>query len=352
MSLRGPSVSELGERFDAARAWAKGWAGVPAGVRLEYKAVGGRKTGVNEVPARVWVDDFGQFCRLLGVTQAARQFEALVEQTGRLEPVAVGWMVEHPLKVLALAGEWSRIIAALGWIADHAQSGIYLRQLDVPGVDTKFVEGHRAVLTDLLDRRLPPDRIDTSGLRSDFADRFGFRKKPSYVRIRQLGGEGFPGRFSELALRVAELAVDPLPAATVFVVENEVTYLALPAVPDAVVMLGEGYAVSRLKSLPWLADRRLVYWGDIDTHGFRILDRLRQHFPQAASMLMDRATLFAHESQWVGEPVQVRDPLRRLDTAEQALYHDLVEDSFGPAVRLEQERVSFAAIEAFLSDRH
>ena len=94
----------------------------------------------------------------------------------------------------------------------------------------------------------------------------------------------------------------------------------------------------------WLDERTVVYWGDIDTHGFRILDRLRDHFPRARSMLMDRATLLAHETQWVDEPSPIRDPLTRLTEAEQALYHDLVEDSFGPAVRLEQERVSYAAI--------
>ena len=38
----------------------------------------------------------------------------------------------------------------------------------------------------------------------------------------------------------------------------------------------------------------LVYWGDLDTHGFAILNRLRECFPHARSMLMDRATLLAH----------------------------------------------------------
>ena len=112
-----------------------------------------------------------------------------------------------------------------------------------------------------------------------------------------------------------------------------------------------GYAVSVLRSLSWLRERELVYWGDIDTHGFRILDRLREYFPAARSMLMDRATLLSHEGQWVDEPVQVREPLTRLTEAETALYHDLVEDVFGLAVRLEQERVGFAALEAALDGR-
>ena len=35
---------------------------------------------------------------------------------------------------------------------------MYLRQVDVPGVDTKFIERHKGVLTELLDVQLDPAR--------------------------------------------------------------------------------------------------------------------------------------------------------------------------------------------------
>ncbi|NOR71388.1 MAG: hypothetical protein GQ532_17115, partial [Methylomarinum sp.] len=40
------------------------------------------------------------------------------------------------------------------------------------------------------------------------------------------------------------------------------------------------------------------YWGDLDTHGFAILSRLRHYYPQVKSILMDEKTLeqFAHLS--------------------------------------------------------
>ena len=40
-----------------------------------------------------------------------------------------------------------------------------------------------------------------------------------------------------------------------------------------------------------------------------------------------------------------RAVLDRLTPAEQELYADLVDGTFGPAIRLEQERISFAAVE-------
>jgi hypothetical protein len=127
-------------------------------------------------------------------------------------------------------------------------------------------------------------------------------------------------------------------------VENEITYLAFPLTEGAMVIFGAGYAVPVLEPLGWLAGVDLVYWGDIDTHGFAIRDRLRRRFPHARSMLMDRGTLLAHRSQWVTEPNPSAGRLDFLDAEESQLYQHLVADALGPSVRLEQERVSFAAI--------
>ena len=68
------------------------------------------------------------------------------------------------------------------------------------------------------------------------------------------------------------------------------------------------------------------YWGDIDTHGFAILDRLRAWLPQARSVLMDRETLLAHRDRWVSEDRPARSTLTRLTPAERDLYVEPVED--------------------------
>jgi hypothetical protein len=114
------------------------------------------------------------------------------------------------------------------------------------------------------------------------------------------------------------------------------------------VIFGGGYAVSALERLGWLAGTRLVYWGDIDTHGFAILNRLRRRFPHASSMLMDRVTLLAHRSQWVTEPSPTDAALDLLEPDEASLYRDLADGTLGPSVRLEQERVRFSALEQAL----
>jgi hypothetical protein len=109
--------------------------------------------------------------------------------------------------------------------------------------------------------------------------------------------------------------------------------------------------VDVLEPLGWLTDLDLVYWGDIDTHGFAILNRLRHRFGNARSILMDRATLLGHRGQWVTEPRPTAAVLDLLHAEEAEFYRDLVEGVFGPSVRLEQERIRFAAIERALDNR-
>lgn len=85
----------------------------------------------------------------------------------------------------------------------------------------------------------------------------------------------------------------------------------------------------------------LIYWGDIDTHGFAILDRLRAWLPQARSVLMDRETLLQHRDRWVREERPTSAALTRLTATEAQLYAALVHDDLGTRVRLEQERIDW-----------
>jgi hypothetical protein len=350
--LRGPTAAEVGADFAAAQAWVRGWdTADPRVVRVEQGRVGGRAVGTNLLPDRVWIDGYPQLWALLGVADEAELFADLLARTRADAPDIADWMAQHPMPVLSCATEWARIVATVRWIAQHGRPDMYLRHIDVPGVDTKFIERHRGILADLLDCHLPPDRVDRTQPRSELARRYGFRSKLDHVRVRLLdpADPGTFAGFTEVALRVDELAEHPLPAATVYVVENEITYLAFPPVTDAVAVFGGGYAVSRLLPLRWLADRTLAYWSDIDTHGFVMLDRLRATFPHTRSMLMDRTTLLTHESQWVREPTPVNTALRHLRPSEADLYRDLIEDLLGPAVRLEQERIRYSAILAGLA---
>lgn len=351
LPIRGPSAGDLAARFGEAQDWSTRWERAAGRtLRIQYGDIGGRRVGVNRIPQRVWVDSAERLWRHLGVLGEVDAYVELVRRTEPRIPELLPLMRSRPHKVLELRAVWDLLVETVLWIELHAtQSRLYVRQLDVPGVDTKFVERHRAVLSSLLDLRLDPSRIDPTAAATDFVGRYGFRRKPSYVRFRVLDPAD-RNSFSEMSVRADELAQLPIAQRRIFAVENEVTYLAFPEVTDAVVIFGGGYAISALAPLSWLSGRDLVYWGDLDTHGFAILNLLRRQFPSTRSMLMDRQTLFAHESQWVTEPSQSLGPLDHLTPVEQRLYGDLVDQTFGAAVRLEQERIRFSAIQQALAE--
>jgi hypothetical protein len=338
LPLRGPSARQLGAHLAEVQRWVAEWAQAARGpLRVEYKRVGGRHFGTNSIPCRAWLDGYDQAWALLKAAPDVHRLTELIEAARgtRLVP----WLASHPMRALRLADAWDKLLATVRWIEERQLPGMYLRQLDAPGVDTKFIERHRGVLTELLDIQLDPSRVDPAA--PDFARRYGFLGKPGYVRFRMDGG--FRG-FSELSVRADELPVPPGAVARVYVVENEITYLAFPVPAGAMVIFGAGYAVSVLEPLGWLAGLDVVYWGDIDTHGFAILNRLRHRLPHARSMLMDRATLLAHRDHWITEPSPTAAALDHLDLAESGLYADLVSNAYSPSIRLEQERISFSAV--------
>lgn len=353
LALRAPASSDLADRFDAVRHWVAELAAAPH-LHVEWREVRHRIQGVQRLPVQVYVETLDDALALLGKGRDAQQLTRIVEQTRDSAPALLPWLAKRPLRALELAGQWTLLLAVVRWLVDHPQPGIYLRQVDVAGVHSKFIESHRAVLAELLDLALPPAAIQfaESGV-GQFARRYGFREKPLRIRFRVLDGRVglLPGNAStpDVTVDADSFARLDLPVRRVFITENEANFLVFPAVDDALVIFGAGYGWDALASARWLARCACYYWGDIDTHGFAILDQLRGQLGQVASFLMDRETLIVHEAFWGEEPAPVTRDLPRLTRDEYALYDDLRDHRIRRNLRLEQERVGFGWLNAALT---
>lgn len=332
--IRGPRASDIGDDLGAVRDWITR---LDAGRRddgrytLEWTPIGGRHIGRNRIPSRAIVSSFDQAWALLGVGTEARRFASIRALVSPHEAVS-RWVLAHPHKALALGQEWPTVLAAYSWLVSRRDSGAYLREISAPGVDTKFVERHRAVLAAVL---------DVPGSAAGFVTGLGLRTKPDLVRMRFRPGLGLPTGLTEMAGRADEMASLSVSVGTAVVCENEITYLTVPVPADGVVIWGKGFDVDRVGRLRWLADADVFYWGDVDTHGFAILNQLRAWLPQTTAFLMDRETLLAHRDRWVVENSPTRARLDRLTDDEAALYEELVTDHHGDRIRLEQERIDW-----------
>jgi hypothetical protein len=349
LSLRGPTSSDLSERFDEVRTWAAGLQQSP-GCRLVMREVRHRVIGQNSLPGEAWVDTLDDALRLVGKARDTRAYGALLAVTLQRQPALLPWLQRQPLRALALAEVWPQLLDVVAWLQAHPRPDIYLRQVDLPGIHSKFIEAQRGVLSELLDLTLPADAIDTmaSGA-AQFARRYGFRDKPLRVRLRFLDPEhsawvsGADADYTVSQQAFARLAPD---VRHVFITENEINFLAFPPAAGSLVVFGAGYGFEAMAGAAWLQQCGLHYWGDIDTHGFAILDQLRAQFPHAQSFLMDHDTLLVHQAQWTLEPQPTQRDLPRLNEAERRVYDDLrwrrLRDE---PLRLEQERINFSRVE-------
>ncbi|MGB9670369.1 MAG: DUF3322 domain-containing protein [Halothiobacillaceae bacterium] len=348
LPIKGPTSADITERFDAVRTWAAEWAHTRP-LRLEWQTIRHRVQGWQELPSSVWIDSMDDALGWLGKRREWDRFSSLVEMTRQHNPSLMPWLEKKPLQALELAGEWARLLAVVDWVRKHPRPAVYLRQVDLPGVHSKFIETHRAVLAELLDLALPADGVDTTktGV-AQFAARYGFLDKPTRIRFRvldpgicALGGTSCP----DITLDASNFSHMAIDVRRVFITENETNFLALPNVPGAIAIFGAGYGWSALAQARWLERCAIYYWGDIDTHGFAILDQLRSDFSHVRSFLMDRASLDAHAAFWGREERQQRGDLHRLTPEELSLYNDLRDNRIREALRLEQEHLGFGWVQ-------
>lgn len=344
LMLKGPSSAELSDRFEAVRTWVAEVMSMPH-IRIEWREVRHRVQGLQRLPEQIWVDTLDGALTLLAKRRDAERLSQVVTLTQAAIPALLPWLAKRPLQAVDLADQWPRLIAVVRWLAENPRPEIYLRQVDVPTVHSKFIEAHRTVLSELFELALPADAIlsERTGI-GQFATRYGFLDKPVRIRFRTLDEHIrlLPGATRpDIALDADSFAQLAIPVRRIFITENETNFLAFPPTREAIVIFGAGYGWESLAKARWLARCSIHYWGDIDTHGFAILDQLRSYFAHASSFLMDRNTLHSHDRHWGEEPDQAIHDLLRLTPEENALFNDLRDNRIRKNLRLEQERVGF-----------
>ncbi|MFZ2234829.1 MAG: Wadjet anti-phage system protein JetD domain-containing protein [Dokdonella sp.] len=202
------------------------------------------------------------------------------------------------------------------------------RALALAGIDSKFIERHRALVTALLDVRFD-GRASQAGLGSflDAAD-----EDDHWLLVVPLTPGLLP--FAQQRVRARELMALPLPAGRILVIENERCRHLLPKLPDTIAVLGSGLNLAWLRA-DWLHDRCLGYWGDLDSWGFDMLARARCLQPHLTALLMERTVFDRYAALAVAEPVVAGpNPPEGLVDEERNLYRHLLGLAKG---RIEQE---------------
>jgi len=356
-----PTARQLLKDFSQVRAWkslleSHSLCHAGHGYRIEYTEINHRQFGHQRLPKSIIFESVDELAAFIGKRGDITRFANILKLIRQQQPRLNNWVERHPLKVLAQAPHWSRLLMVLEYFKTHPRPGQYLRELDIPDVDTKFIERYKGLIKELLDIVLPADSIDdtVAGLsRFGFERRFGLKYPESQIRFRLLDVELAKqyGGQDDLSIPLSQFYKLNPHCTRVFITENKVNGLSFPAQSQSMVIFGLGYGVTALKDAHWLAHKELCYWGDIDTHGFAILSQLRGYFPSVQSLLMDQETLQRFRPLWVKEDSNKRATrdLTALTNAEYKLYDLIRSDYFGECVRLEQERIAYEYLLARLN---
>lgn len=284
------------------------------------------------IPMRVIVPDVNTALKIMGKSREYSTYMKLTEMTKDRLPALLRYVQDKPLDVIKHADDWPHCINVCEWMLQNPMPGIYVREAGIQGVDSKFIENHKSFLSKLFDLILPSASIDSHG--TCFEERYGFKRRENSLYIR------FPlgmNRFATEIISLSKFAAAPIVCEEVIVVENKISFELVPRANGRLIIWGQGYASSLLSQVLWLRDKKIYYWGDIDTHGFRILSVFRKHFPQVQSLFMDRETLNDNKELCVQELKPVEAIPEHLTEEERQTFLQL--RSMGN-VRLEQERIS------------
>lgn len=352
--LAPPKSSDIGHQFDDIRQWIKSLETFSQRhqLQLEFKTINNRRLGNQRLPSKLIFPQSPQLLNLLGRNKDYQLFcenLALIrEQLPKLEP----WLHKNHRQLETHSKQWPALISVVKYFQNNPLPDKYLRALDIPNIDSKFIESRHTVVRQLLDELLPATHINAEYTETNFiafCQRFGLRYDQALVRFRWLDSslQKYTSGLKDLSIPISQLCKFNIPVKQVFITENKTNFLSFPAKQNAAVIFGQGYAINLIANLPWLHEKQVYYWGDIDTHGFNILDRLRKNLPQVTSLLMDRGTLLEFKTFWGEENQNERytQPLSYLANEENKLYQSLIDNEYAENLRLEQERIPLNHLE-------
>lgn len=334
-----PTETDATQDIGGVRHWVDAWSDWHGPAKLSWLSRQWSRLGTQNLPASLEIAAPTDVASLIGQGKrwrtAAERYQRFVDRWPQLTGHAV---LGRNFGVLADYAEvdFTRLFSMLDWLEKNPSSGLAPRQLPVAGLDTKWLEKRAGVVTDLLKSIRAIDDV------ADFYSICGLKRPIPRIRARILCPElrGTLGGLRDIEVPVTELNGLAIAPRCAIIVENLETGLALPDIPDTVAFMRLGNAVSLLSSLTWLRDCSMLYWGDIDTHGFVILNRARSHFPNLQSVMMDSTTFLAYQDLWVEESAQSSEAELLLLTApEQETFEGLRTFRWGKNLRLEQERI-------------
>ncbi len=340
INLRYPTGKQALDDLAGFHAFIDAWQAWPKQNQLVWKQIQYPQLGEKRVPSQLTLDAIQALIEFIGgdAEKRSQQWQQRISPILDISQKLYPPLIKQLKKLESLSLDEAQMIGQLlPQLSQGMGQGGYLRALPVIGVDTKFMETHQSFIAPLLDVLHDGAISEHGGLMAWL----GCIDVPGdWLLVRPLcpATTQAMGGLSILRIPTGMLLSTPLPGERLIVVENDQSGYAVPALPDTVAVIGGGRNVAWMAA-PWLRQKQVGYWGDLDSWGFLFLSQARQHQPHVESLLMDRETLLSHRKRMVEEPDSYSGLLAYLTETERMVFQEIRDGTHGNT-RLEQERLS------------
>lgn len=340
VSLKAPNEAQALADLEHFRTFIAEWKAWRFPEQLEWQRKKFHRLGEQDVPTVLQIASMPALIAVLGQDAEARsrRWQERMQPLLAFDQRLAKALLKHLDTIENMTLDNARRLAqALPQMQRGLGRQAYLRALPLHGVDTKFVEDHAALLADLLDS-LRDGAITVAG---GLLAWLSCRENPGgWLQVRPLcrhSRERLAG-LPLLQLDTQTLREYALPASRILIVENKQSGYALPELDDTIAVFGGGRHTAWMDA-EWLKEKRIGYWGDIDSWGLAILSEARGRQPHLTALMMDEATVSLHHNRMVDESESYPTVPAHLTDAERQLFDRLKNRDYGKN-RLEQERLA------------
>ncbi|MGN1392851.1 MAG: Wadjet anti-phage system protein JetD domain-containing protein [Succinivibrionaceae bacterium] len=252
-----------------------------------------------DIPSKLVIHDINEFLELLPKSTATtlQNFLETVQQ------LSLVWPQCDKGNFYSLINDlWeldkdtvNKLCTVLPQLKKGMGKNFYLRALPIQHIDTKFLEKNDKLILSILKAALPIEAAPNDNLEYWL----GVLQKPAgfvYVRTCQNSG------FGVIQVCASDLINTELPGTKILVVENIQSGYMVPNFPDTTIIFGCGNNLA-WSTAKWLKQKDVLYWGDVDSWGFAMLERFRRNAGiDVKSIMMDKETIINHPKEMVHEP--------------------------------------------------